>query len=116
LPRSVEAKLDASEESLTALKTAQPACTPAIRCHILTAEQERHMPDMKAQSLTLHEGDKTALEYLGAAVVLQWSNLPEEVRKSLLQQADSVGGLPVVPELHERIQALIHRVRKTGPA
>jgi hypothetical protein len=116
LRRSVEAKLDASEESVTALKTAQPACTPAIRCHILSAEQEQHMPDMKAQSLTLREGDKTVLEYLGAAVVLQWSSLPEEIRKSLLQQADSVGGLPLVPDLHEQIQALIHRVRKIGPA
>jgi len=34
------------------------------------------MPDMKAQTISLHEGDKIALQYLGAAVVLQWSNLP----------------------------------------
>jgi hypothetical protein len=26
--------------------------------------------------------------------VLHWSNLPEDVRKSLVQQADAVGGLP----------------------
>jgi len=69
------------------------------------------MPNMKAQTIILHEGDKSALAYLGAAVVLQWSNLPEDVRKSLLQQADSVGGLPIVADLHEQIQALIRRVR-----
>ena len=69
------------------------------------------MPDMKAQTIRLHEGDKIALQYLGAAVVLQWSNLPEDVRKSLLQQADAVGGLPVISALHEQIQALIRRVR-----
>ena len=69
------------------------------------------MAGMKAQTIILHEGDKTALQYLGAAVVLQWSNIPEDVRKALLQQADSVGGLPVVPDLHEQIQALIVRVR-----
>jgi hypothetical protein len=45
--------------------------------------------------------------------VLQWSNLPEDVRKSLMQQADSVGGLPTAPGLHEQIQALIHRLRPT---
>jgi len=73
------------------------------------------MPDMKAQTLTLHEGDKTALEYLGAAVVLQWSSLPEDLRKSLLQQADSVGGLPFVANLHGQIEALIERVRGRGP-
>ena len=70
------------------------------------------MPDLKAQTIILHEGDKIALQYLGAAVVLQWSNLPEDVRKALLRQADAVGGLPLVSDLHEQIQALIHRVRK----
>jgi len=74
------------------------------------------MTDMKAQTITLQEGDKAALQYLGAAVVLQWSNIPEDVRKSLLQQADSVGGLPIVPDLHEQIQALLRRVRKADSA
>jgi hypothetical protein len=66
---------------------------------------------MKAQTITLHDGDKAALQYLGAAVVLQWSNIPEGVRKVLVQQADSVGGLPIVSDLHEQIQMLIKRVR-----
>jgi hypothetical protein len=74
------------------------------------------MTDMKAQTIILQEGDKAALEYLGAAVVLQWSNLPEDVRKSLLQQANSVGGLPLVAELPEQIQALLRRVRKADSA
>ncbi len=34
------------------------------------------MPDMKAQTISLHEGGKIALQYVGAAVVLQWLNLP----------------------------------------
>ena len=71
------------------------------------------MAPMKAQTIILHEGDKTALQYLGAAVVLQWSSMPEDVRKSLLQQADAVGGLPAVPHLHEQIEALITRLRKS---
>ena len=68
------------------------------------------MPDLKAQTITLHEGDKTALQYLGAAVVLQWSSLPDDVRKAILRQADAVG-LPLVSDLHDQIQALIGRVR-----
>ena len=83
---------------------------PAIRSFSV-ANPEQPMPDMKAQTIILHEGDKTALQYLGAAVVLQWSNLPEDVRKSLLQQSESVGGLAIVPDLHEQIQALLRRVR-----
>ncbi|HKA81348.1 MAG TPA: hypothetical protein VKD43_15010 [Xanthobacteraceae bacterium] len=71
------------------------------------------MSDMKAQTVTLQEGDRTALQYLGAAVVLQWSNIPEDVRKALLQQSKSVGGLPVVPDLHDQIEALLRRVRTT---
>ena len=33
-------------------------------------------------------------EQMGGFGVLHWSNLPEDVRKSLVQQADAVGGLP----------------------
>jgi hypothetical protein len=71
------------------------------------------MTKIKAQTITLHEGDKPALQYLGAAVVLQWLSIPEDVRKSLLQQADSIGGLPVVPHLHQQIEALITRLRES---
>jgi hypothetical protein len=78
---------------------------------MLITAKERRMAGMKAQTIILHEGDKTALQYLGAAVVLQWSNIPQDVRKALLQQSDSVGRLPVVPDLHEQIQSLIMRVR-----
>jgi len=81
-----------------------------------TAKREQPMPNMKAQTIILHEGDKTALQYLGAAVVLQWSNIPEDVRKALLQQADSVGGLPIISDLHEQIQALLRRVRNIDGA
>ena len=50
---------------------------------------------MTAQTINLKEGDTVALQYLGAAVVLQWDNLPKPVQDTLLQQASSVGGLPV---------------------
>jgi hypothetical protein len=36
---------------------------------------------------------------------------PEDVRRSVLQQADAIGGLPMISDLHEQIQALIRRVR-----
>ena len=69
------------------------------------------MPDMTAHTIHLKKGDETALQYLGAAVVLQWHNLPEKVQQELLQQAESVGGLPLVTSLHEQIKALIRRAR-----
>jgi hypothetical protein len=69
------------------------------------------MTNMAAQTIHLETGDEIALKYLGAAVVLQWHSFPDAVRQSLLQQADSVGGLPPVEDLHEQIKALIARVR-----
>jgi len=73
------------------------------------------MPDIKstmaAQVVHLETGDEIVLKYLGAAVVLQWNSLPDAVRQSLLQQADSVGGLPPVEHLHDQIKTLIARAR-----
>jgi hypothetical protein len=69
-------------------------------------------PDnMAAQIVHLQNDDEIVLKYLGAAVVLQWHNLPESVQQSLLQQAHSVGGLPPVGRLREQIRTLIDRVR-----
>ena len=59
----------------------------------------------------LHPGDDIALQYLGAAVVLQWENLPESARDAIWQQAESVGGLPPVTSLHEQLKSLIRRTK-----
>lgn len=69
------------------------------------------MADFAPQTLHLLPGDETILKYLGAAVVLQWQNLPEAVQNALLRQANSVGGLPLAGQLQEEIEALIRRVR-----
>ena len=69
------------------------------------------MPDMTAQVLHLEQGDEIVLQYLGAAVVLQCQDLPEKTQQAILQQAESVGGLPPVTSLHEQIKSLIRRTR-----
>lgn len=76
-----------------------------------SSQSDYAMPSMTPQTIHLHQGDQVALQYLGAAVVLQWANLPETARQSLLQQANSVGGLPPVTSLHEQLKALIRRTR-----
>jgi len=73
--------------------------------------EETEIESMKPQTIHLQEGDQITLQYLGAAVVLQWANLPEIARQAVLQQANSVGGLPPVTSLHEQIKALIRRSR-----
>jgi hypothetical protein len=69
------------------------------------------MANMKAQILHLKPNDHTALQYLGAAVVLQWHSLSEDAKQAILQQADSVGGLDPVESLHDQIESLIQRTR-----
>ena len=40
---------------------------------------------MAPQTIHLETSDEVALEYLGAAAVLQWHSFPEAMRQSLLQ-------------------------------
>ena len=73
-------------------------------------KQEVAMP-MSAQTVNLEGGDSLILQYLGAALVLQWNAIPKQYQQLLLQQADSVGGLPAVPALHAQIKLLLRRER-----
>ena len=52
-------------------------------------------------------GDEIALQYLGAAVVLTWQRLPQEVREILLSRSASIKGLPATHELEAKIKSLI---------
>jgi hypothetical protein len=69
------------------------------------------MPSMEPHAIHLKAGDEITLQYLGAALVLQWHNLPEKTQQELVQQAESVGGLPPVISLHDQIKALIRRAK-----
>jgi hypothetical protein len=73
--------------------------------------EETGMPDMNPQTIRLNSGDDAVLQYLGAAVVLQWHNLPPEIQKSLRQQAESIGGLPIATRLRQQMTSLIERSR-----
>jgi len=74
-------------------------------------KKDSRMPDMTPHVLSLQQGDDIALQYLGAAVVLQWEALPEAARDAIWQQAESVGGLPPVTSLHEQLKSLIRRTK-----
>jgi hypothetical protein len=57
-------------------------------------------------------GDELALQYLGAAVILTWARLPQEVRELLLMRSRMITGLPATVELEERIKALLRQHSK----
>ena len=69
------------------------------------------MTNLMPQTLQLQPGDENVLKYLGVAVVLQWHDLPADVRASLLRQADAVGGLPLSADLQRSIRDLIDRLQ-----
>ena len=53
--------------------------------------------------------DETALAQLGAAVVLQWRDLPGQTRDQLLETAEAVAGLRSVRDVRDRLEGLIAR-------
>jgi hypothetical protein len=74
--------------------------------------QLEHQMTLRPRNIQLHEGDEITLQYLGAALVLQWSELPEKVQQTILQQATAVGGLPPLTSLNEQIKSLIRRTEE----
>lgn len=70
---------------------------------------------MKPGTVKLQERDDVVLQYLGAALMLQWPQLSEDVQKAIVRQASSVGGLPPVPDLQQQIDALIVRTKPPKP-
>jgi hypothetical protein len=69
-------------------------------------------PNLARQTIRLVSHDDAVLQYLGAAVILQWHNLPAEIQQTIRQQAECTGGLPFVPRLRQQISALIERSRR----
>lgn len=47
---------------------------------------------LRPRTIKLKKADESVLQYLGAALVLQWAELSEEVQKTILRQAIAVGG------------------------
>jgi hypothetical protein len=64
---------------------------------------------LRPRTIKLQKGDEVTLQYLGAALVLQWSELSEEVQQTILRQAIAVGGLPPLTSLNEQVRSLIRR-------
>ena len=54
------------------------------------------MLDLDVAQINIKDGgDELALQYLGAAVILTWARLPQDVRELLLTRSSMIAGLPV---------------------
>lgn len=51
--------------------------------------------------------DEIALTQLGAAAILFWDHIPDDVQANLLHAAETVTGVQTIPDAHSRLQRLI---------
>ena len=51
--------------------------------------------------------DAVALAQLGAAAIILWHNFPRGLQADLLHVADTITGVPTVPDARLRLQRLI---------
>ena len=73
------------------------------------------MIDLDVAQINIKDGgDELALQYLGAAVILTWARLPQEVRELLLTRSTMITGLPATVELEEKIKALLRQHSKSA--
>jgi len=62
-----------------------------------------------------YEGDALAAEEeyvlrcLGAAVIMQWNNIPKKLQRELFDNAGAMGDLPDTKELRGKIARLLHK-------
>lgn len=64
---------------------------------------------------TLGEVEEGILQCLGAAVIVQWNDLPAEIQRQLFQQAVSVGEPRYASHLKERIARFLHDHKDDNP-
>ena len=57
---------------------------------------------------SLAEEEELILRYLGAAVLVQWNDLPTDLRRKLFRHAVSMGEPRRTVELRERIARFLH--------
>jgi hypothetical protein len=65
-------------------------------------ESSRHQP------MPLSEGEERILQSLGAAVLLQWNDLPTAIQRQLFEHAVALGEARHTAELKEQIARFLH--------
>ena len=62
----------------------------------------------------LHAAEERVLRYLGAAVIMQWNDLPTEVQRILFDDAASMGTTARRFELKQQIARFLHDHKDDG--
>ena len=66
-------------------------------------------PTKAAGPTKLAKAEERILQCLGAAVIVQWNNLPTDIQKQLFQHAVSMGEPRNVGRLKEEIARFLHK-------
>jgi len=63
----------------------------------------------------LSEGEKRILQCLGAAVLLQWNELPTPIQRQLFEHAVPMGEAGQMAQLKEQIARFLHKHKDDEP-
>ena len=67
------------------------------------------------KSAPLSEGEERILQCLGAAVLLQWNDLPTPIQRQLFEHAVSMGEARETAQLKEQIARFLHTLKDDAP-
>lgn len=66
------------------------------------------------QARALSEGEEGILQCLGAAILLQWNDLPTSIQRQLFEHAIFMGEAGQTAQLKEQIARFLHRHKDDG--
>jgi hypothetical protein len=68
----------------------------------------------RGKHILLAETEENILQCLGAAVIMQWNDLPTDVQRKLFAHSVSVGEPSHTPKLKERVARFLHTHKDGG--
>jgi hypothetical protein len=72
-------------------------------------------PASDSSALDLAVEEEQILRYLGAALIMQWSTLPQKLQRELFDTAGSMGDLLKTTELRGHIARFLHKHHNDSP-
>ena len=91
-------------------KTSNPLATAFARWESEGGALLRPASELsRDKPVPLSEGEKRILQCLGAAVLLQWNDLPTPIQRQLFEHAVSMGEAGQTAQLKEQIARFLHK-------
>ena len=74
-----------------------------------TPKRRKASDPLASKPAPLSEGEERILQCLGAAVLLQWNDLPTRIQRQLFEHAVAMGEAGQTAQLKEQIARFLHK-------